>query len=115
MSRELSFLYCKGFILENDFFCGELEKHFRQQYRILRMMPHPEIAELGNYSKFDRTKAEMIFMDILRQFLRKNEEGGRVKTNGMHIRRRPIPSRLQVEPVVSDDQKVNIFLTSNPF
>ena len=90
------------FILENDFICGELEKYFRQQYRIVSRMPHPEIYDLGSYCKFDKSKAEMIFMDILKVFLTKNDEAARVKTSGIHRRRRPIPSRLHIEPVVTD-------------
>lgn len=85
--------------------CGELEKYFRQQYRVVKMVPHPDICQLGSYCQFDRAKAEMIFMDMLKVFLVKNEEVSRVKGSGLHVRRRPIPSRLNIESVVSEEQK----------
>ena len=36
---------------------------------MLRMMAHQELYGLGNYSKFDSPRAELIFMDLLNRFL----------------------------------------------
>jgi hypothetical protein len=70
---KLSFAaFLRMFVLENDFFSGELEKYFRQQYRVCGLLPHPQLFALGSYSKFDRAKAEMIFMDLLKTFLARN-------------------------------------------
>ena len=66
--------FLKIFILENDFLTGELEKYFKQQYRVLKLMPHPELYGLGSYCRFDRNKAEMIFMDVLKKYIERDEE-----------------------------------------
>ena len=79
------------------------------------MLPHSEICDLGTYCTFNKARAEMIFMDILRVFLTKNDEINRVKVAGLHVRRRPIPTRLSLELVVSDEQKVIMLKLSKIF
>lgn len=73
-------------------------------------MPFPQLCGLGSYSKFDRAKAELIFMDILKAFLTRNEEVSQVQVKGIHIRRRPCPARLYLQSVVNDEQKVSSFI-----
>ena len=59
-------------------------------------MPHPQICDLGTFCKFDRARAEMIFIDILKVFLSKNDQVNRIKVAGLHVRRRPVPTRLHI-------------------
>ena len=36
---------------------------------MMRMQAHQEIYGLGSHSKFDSTRAELIFMDLLSRYL----------------------------------------------
>jgi hypothetical protein len=98
--------YLRVFVLENCFFANEIEIYFKQQYRILGRMPHPQLYGLGSYCKFDNAKTELIFMDLLKYFLIRADEFSNIKVRGIHARRRSCPMRLSIDLVVSDEEKV---------
>lgn len=94
--------YLRVFVLENCFFANEIEIYFKQQYRILGRIPHPQLYGLGSYCKFDTAKAELILMDLLKYFLERADEFAAIKVQGIHARRRSCPMRLSISLVVSD-------------
>lgn len=57
--------FLKVFILENHFLGSELERYFRQAYRILNRIPHHQLFAIGSYNHFDSNKAELLLMDLL--------------------------------------------------
>jgi hypothetical protein len=65
--------YLKIFILENEFLGGELEKYFKQMYRIINRMPHHLLYFIGSYNHFDTNRAELLFMDLLEKVIVVNE------------------------------------------
>lgn len=66
------------------------------------MMSHPQLYGLGSYCKFDNARSELIFMDLMRYFLKRTKEFASIKVKGIHAKRRSCPSRLCLEGVVSE-------------
>jgi hypothetical protein len=71
------YTFLKVFVLENQFLGAEMERYFKQIYRIVNRIPHHQLYFIGSYNHFDNMKAEMLLIDLLDTLLQinENEEG----------------------------------------
>lgn len=107
------YTFLKVFILENQFLGGEMERYFKQFYRIVNRIPHHQLYFIGSYNHFDNMKAELLLFDILEAILeiseseqrltavRQVEEGVTVK-----IKTKIRLPRFNYESIVSETEKV---------
>lgn len=106
--RFYSFL--KLFVLENQFLAEELERYFKQLYRLLGRIPHHQLYSLGSYNHFDTPKAELLLFDILQLTLDPPERPSLTKPLGdgvvVRVRSRVGLSRFSLESLVSESEKV---------
>jgi hypothetical protein len=67
------YTFLKLFILENQFLGGEMEKHFKQVYRLINCIPHHQLYAIGSYNHFDSGKAELLLMTLLEKMVEIND------------------------------------------